>query len=162
MKSEMVSNEFEPVIFPDSRLLILGSLPSVQSRKQGFYYLHPKNRFWMVLSELFGDDFVQAQTSEKIICLKKHRIALYDVIVSCRIVGSSDQSIQPIQVSNIPALIQGTSIDRIYLNGQKAADLYRRFFPDHQTHAMRLPSTSPANASWSLSRLIEAWRVICE
>lgn len=148
------------MIFPDSQKLILGSFPSVTSREGGFYYLHPQNRFWRVLSELFDVDFVGANRNEKITLLKQQRIALSDVVRSGRIDGSADHSIRQIQASDIPSLIKGTQIDRFYLNGNKAYELFLHNFPEYHDKAVKLPSTSPANAAWKLHDLVEAWQVI--
>ncbi|MBQ6583302.1 MAG: DNA-deoxyinosine glycosylase [Mogibacterium sp.] len=149
---------FGPFCDAESRILILGSFPSVRSREQGFYYAHPQNRFWKVLAALAGTD-VPGTLEEKKRFLTRHHIALYDVIERCRIEGSSDSSITDVQVTDLRPILQMSAVDgRIYVNGGKAAELYDRYqLPLLETEAIRLPSTSPANARFSLEDLIRIW-----
>lgn len=155
-------NPFEPVFNEHSRILVLGSFPSVRSREIGFYYGHPQNRFWRMMPIIFHDAY-PAATEERRAFALRHGIALWDVLCSCEIVGSSDQSIRNAVPNDISALLAQSSIQRVYLNGQRAYAIYRRL----QQHAcglagIPLPSTSAANAAWSLERLVEAWRVIAD
>lgn len=155
-----VSHTFTPVWDERSRILILGSFPSVRSREQGFYYGHPQNRFWKVLAAVTGGSVPQT-IEEKRAFLLEQRIAIWDVIDSCEIQGSSDSSIRNVVPSDIAGLLRDSGILRVYVNGGKAAELYEKYtLPVTGIPAVKLPSTSPANAAWSLERLIAAWRVI--
>lgn len=162
MEYEHIVHSFEPVYDKASEILILGTLPSVKSRENNFYYGHKQNRFWKVLATLLKEP-VPDTIEEKKAMLLAHRIALWDVIQSCDIKGSSDSSIKNVQPTDIGMILEKTNITRIYANGNKAGQLYKRYqFPVTGIEAMVLPSTSPANAAWSLDRLCEAWRVILE
>jgi hypoxanthine-DNA glycosylase len=162
MEYEHIVHSFEPVYDKDSEILILGTLPSVKSRENNFYYGHKQNRFWKVLATLLKEP-VPDTIEEKKAMLLAHRIALWDVIQSCDIKGSSDSSIKNVQPTDIGMILEKTNITRIYANGNKAGQLYKRYqFPVTGIEAMVLPSTSPANAAWSLERLCEAWYVILE
>lgn len=156
----MIIHPIAPVYDTDSRVLILGSFPSLKSRESNFFYGHPQNRFWRVLAALYGAS-VPVSVSEKISFLKSHQIALWDVIHSCEITGSSDSSIRNVIPNDLSPVFSAASIKAIYTNGKTADRLYRRYLLPHtQIPAVCLPSTSPANASWSLDRLIEAWSQI--
>lgn len=162
MEYEHIVHSFEPVYDKDSEILILGTLPSVKSRENNFYYGHKQNRFWKVLATLLKEP-VPDTIEEKKAMLLAHRIALWDVIQSCDIKGSSDSSIKNVQPTDIGMILEKTNITRIYANGNKAGQLYKRYqFPVTGIEAMVLPSTSPTNAAWSLERLCEAWHVILE
>lgn len=162
MEYEHIVHSFEPVYDKDSEILILGTLPSVKSRENNFYYGHKQNRFWKVLATLLKEP-VPDTIEEKKAMLLAHRIALWDVIQSCDIKGSSDSSIKNVQPTDIGMILEKTNITRIYANGNKAGQLYKRYqFPVTGIEAMVLPSTSPANAAWSLERLCEVWYVILE
>ncbi|MDD5922600.1 MAG: DNA-deoxyinosine glycosylase [Eubacteriales bacterium] len=161
-KEEKIIHPFPPIFDAESRILILGSFPSVKSREQKFYYGHPRNRFWSVTSAVFSEE-VPGTVDEKKQFLRRNHIAVWDVIHSCRITGSSDASIRDVKVNDItPLLCQSQIGSRIYTNGAAAWNLYRKYIrtdPDIPD-AVKLPSTSPANAAWSLERLIEAWKII--
>ena len=160
MEYEHIVHSFEPVYDKDSEILILGTLPSVKSRENNFYYGHKQNRFWKVLATLLKEP-VPETIEEKKVMLLAHRIALWDVIQSCDIKGSSDSSIKNVQPTDIGMILEKTNITRIYANGNKAGQLYKRYqFPVTGIEATVLPSTSPANAAWSLARLCEAWKTI--
>lgn len=162
MEYEHIVHSFEPVYDKASEILILGTLPSVKSRENNFYYGHKQNRFWKVLATLLKEP-VPDTIEEKKAMLLARRIALWDVIQSCDIKGSSDSSIKNVQPTDIGMILEKTNITRIYANGNKAGQLYKRYqFPVTGIEAMVLPSTSPANAAWSLERLCEAWQVILE
>lgn len=162
MEYEHIVHSFEPVYDKASEILILGTLPSVKSRENNFYYGHKQNRFWKVLATLLKEP-VPDTIEEKKAMLLAHRIALWDVIQSCDIKGSSDSSIKNVQPTDIGMILEKTNITRIYANGNKAGQLYKRYqFPVTGIEAMVLPSTSLANAAWSLERLCEAWHVILE
>ena len=162
MEYEHIVHSFEPVYDKDSEILILGTLPSVKSRENNFYYGRKQNRFWKVLATLLKEP-VPDTIEEKKAMLLAHRIALWDVIQSCDIKGSSDSSIKNVQPTDIGMILEKTNVTQIYANGNKAGQLYKRYqFPVTGIEATVLPSTSPANAAWSFDRLCEAWRVILE
>ena len=157
---ERLTHTFEPVFNKDSKILILGSFPSVKSRENNFYYGHPQNRFWKVLAGVLKKDVPQT-IEEKKAFLLEHRIAVWDVIESCTIIGSSDSSIKDVVVNDFSKVLENSEIKTIYVNGGKAYELYHKY-AEKQTgiQAVKLPSTSPANAAWNLERLCEAWKVI--
>ena len=160
MKDEEQIHPFPPVYDENSRILILGSFPSVASRQAGFYYGHPQNRFWRVIAAVTGEE-PPRDIPEKLALLKKHGIALWDSVHSCRIEGSADASIRGAAPNDIPALLNKTHIGRIFCNGKTAWNCYNKFVLSQTgIKAEALPSTSAANASWSLERLIEAWSAI--
>lgn len=152
-----VSHPFEPVYNAQSRILILGSFPSVRSREIGFYYGHPQNRFWPLMARLFQQPRIPQSTEERRALVLAHGVALWDVIDSCQITGSSDASIRNAVVNDIPGLLSRTQIQHIFCNGKQAFTLFQKHFDLPVT---LLPSTSAANAAWSLDRLSEAWQVI--
>jgi len=158
--SDRKIHEIEPVFDRNSEILILGSFPSVKSREAGFFYHHPQNRFWKILSALTGDDFL-TDIEEKKHLLLKHHIAVWDVIASCNIKGSSDSSITDVLPADIGKIVRESKITKIFTNGNKADSLYKKYiYPDIKIEAIKLPSTSPANAAYSLDRLLEEWRKI--
>lgn len=146
---------FAPIVPPDARVLILGSFPSVKSREEGFYYSHPRNRFWQVLSDIFDAD-TPVSIPERISFLQSRRIALWDVCAACDVTASADASIRGVVPNDIPGLLAAAEIRAIFTNGTTADTLFRRHFPG--LCAVKLPSTSPANAAWSREKLTEAWR----
>ncbi|NJP40224.1 DNA-deoxyinosine glycosylase [Oscillospiraceae bacterium HV4-5-C5C] len=149
-----------PVYDAESRILILGSFPSVKSRQSGFYYGHPQNRFWPLLARLL-QTAAPTTIAEKQALLLRHRIALWDTLASCSIMGSCDSSIQDTVPSNLQPILRQAAIRQIFVNGQAAARFYRRYQqPLTGLTAIRLPSTSPANAAWTFDRLCEAWSVL--
>ena len=140
-----VNHEFGPYINKDSRVLILGSIPSLKSRDYGFYYMHKQNRFWKVISDIFDDKFPDSLSDKKEF-LRKNKIALWDVLESCDIEGSSDSSIKNPKVNDIKSLILGTDIKYIFVTGKKAFDLYNKYcFKSVGIEGIYLPSTSGAN-----------------
>ncbi len=154
----MIIHPIEPVYDKDSKILILGSFPSVKSRETGFYYGHPQNRFWKVLASLFNEDLPHSNEDKKEFLLRNH-IAVWDVIGSCEIEGSSDSSIRNAVVNDIDQILQRADIIKICVNGKTAERIYNRYIRSViGREAVCLPSTSPANAAWSLDRLTEAWR----
>ncbi|MBQ8556672.1 MAG: DNA-deoxyinosine glycosylase [Clostridia bacterium] len=153
-----LDHPFPPVVDTDCRILILGSFPSVKSRADGFFYGHPQNRFWRMLAGVFRED-VPASTGEKRALLLRHHIALWDVIASCEITGSSDASVKDAAAVDIARVLEHAPIERIICNGALAGKLYARHLQDVTgLEATVLPSTSPANAAWSLERLTAAWK----
>ncbi len=160
MADSLVVHPFDPIYDPTSKILILGSVPSVLSRHNGFYYGNPQNRFWRVMARLFGQTLPASDAERRQLLLANH-VALWDVIGTCRIQGSSDASITEPVPNDLNGLIQPLSIQRIYCNGRAAARFYEDYRKQHGTMpCVVLPSTSPANARYSLDDLIRSWQVI--
>ena len=158
--AEQLVHPFPPTWDEHSEILILGSFPSVKSREMAYFYGHPQNRFWRVVAALYEDNTPQT-VEERHAFLLRHHIALWDVIASCTIVGSSDSSIRDAVPNDIRPILAGAPIREIYTNGQTAFRLYRKYLlPEIGREAVCLPSTSPANAAWSLDRLLSAWSAI--
>lgn len=158
MKVSYEEHTFMPVYNKASKILILGSFPSVKSREAGFYYHHPQNRFWKVIAGLTEESIPETIEEKKKILLQ-HNIAIWDVIKSCEIIGSSDSSIKEVVPADIESILQKSQIEKIYANGGKAYQLYMKYiFPNTKRDIIKLPSTSPANASYSLERLLEIWK----
>ena len=151
-----------PVYDKDSRILILGSFPSVKSREQQFFYGHKQNRFWRVMANVLECE-VPEDIPQKRSMLIRHHVAVWDVIASCEITGSSDASIRNVQPNDLSAILSLADIRAVYTNGAKAHQLYQKYiYPVNGREAYPLPSTSPANAAYSLDRLTDAWKVIRE
>lgn len=158
MEYQNIKHTFEPVYDENSRILILGTFPSVKSRENQFYYGHPQNRFWKVIAELTGSSLPESIKEKKKLLLET-RIAIWDVIASCSITGSSDSSIRDVEVNDIPSLLKKSQISTIYGNGAKACELYDRYVREQTgKEIVKLPSTSPANAVFCLERLCREWR----
>ncbi len=154
----MLLHPLNPIYDDQSRILILGSFPSVKSRETAFYYGHPQNRFWKLLSAIYGEA-VPTDIAEKTAFLHRHQIALWDVIGSCDINGSADASIKNVAPNDIPSLLRQAPIRRILLNGKAAARYYQALLaPAIDKEVRALPSTSPANAACRLPDLIAAWQ----
>ena len=143
-----IVHPFAPVMDARCTVLILGSVPSVRSVEEGFYYMHPKNRFWPVIGTLTGEDYAAMN--------------LYDAVYECDIMLSSDSKAKNIVPADIPALIGGTRVQRIFCNGALSYATLVKYHPSLEPMAEKLPSTSPANASYNMPRLIAAWQKICE
>ena len=160
MDYQTITQPFEPVWDMQSEILILGSFPSVLSRKNAFYYGNPQNRFWKMLAGIYGEA-VPESIEEKCALILSHHLAVWDVIESCEIIGSSDSSIRNVVPADIAGLMKKAPIKTIICNGGKSYEVYRRY-QEAQTgiRAIKLPSTSPANAAWSLERLINTWAEI--
>lgn len=141
--SELVQG-FDPVYDKDSKVLILGSFPSVKSRRVEFYYGNPQNRFWRVVCSYFGES-VPESTESKREFLKRRNIALWDIVTECRIVGSQDATIKNFKVADLKTLLQNSKIGFIILNGSKAFSIFREHYTDIHTGYCKVPSTSPAN-----------------
>lgn len=160
MTSEHLIHTIPPIYDGNSKILILGSFPSVKSREVSFYYGHPQNRFWRVLAAVLGCA-VPSSNEEKTALLQSHNIALWDVIKSCDIVGSSDSSIKNVVPNDIGAILSACSIRQIYSNGKTSEKLFNKYIKDTVGRdTVALPSTSPANASYNLERLTDSWSVI--
>lgn len=155
-------HNIDPVYDKNSQILILGSFPSVKSREQQFFYGHKQNRFWRVLAGVLNC-MVPENVEQKRAMLLMHHVALWDVIASCEITGSSDASIHNVQPNDLSCIFNVADIQAIYTNGSKAYQLYQKYIlATNGREAYPLPSTSPANAGYSLDRLVEAWSVIGE
>ncbi len=162
MDYEHIIHSFDPVFDKNSRILIMGSMPSVKSRECGFYYGHPRNRFWTVISAITGSPLPHS-TEDKKKLLLDHGIAIWDTAAECDIIGSSDQKIKNVVPTDLRIITDKCNIEAIFANGAAAANMYRKY----QKHTlgkeiMILPSTSPANAAWSTERLIKEWSKIRE
>ncbi len=162
MEAGLVTHEFDAFFDKDSRVLILGTIPSPKSREQGFYYGHPQNRFWKVLADVLDEEFPQTVEERKGF-LKRNHIALWDVLESCEIKGASDVSIRNARPNDMNRILQEADIRAIFATGAKAAQLYKKLcFPECGVEAVRLPSTSPANCGCSYEKLREAYSQICD
>ena len=153
----MITHPIEPVYDSKSKILILGSFPSVKSREYGFFYGHPQNRFWSVIAALCNAAVPQSINEKKELLLN-HGIALWDVIYSCEILGSADSTIRNPVPTDLSKIIKTGNIQLIATNGKMADKLYNRFqLRSTNITPVCLPSTSPANAAWLLERLTEEW-----
>ena len=155
----MVIHNIPPVYDKNSKILILGSFPSVKSREAAFFYGHPQNRFWKVLSGVLEDKCPET-TADKRAFLLKHNIAVWDVLGKCDIEGSADSTIKNAAPNDISIILKNADIKKIFVNGGAAERFFLKYHMDLE--AYRLPSTSPANAAYSLKRLIEEWGIIKE
>lgn len=164
-ESHHSGEEFESIVHPfpafyqkDSIILILGSFPSVKSREENFFYGHPQNRFWKMLAKIFEEDFPETREKKKEF-LKKHKLAVWDVIHSCKIKGSSDSSIQDVIPNDLTEILDYSPIQKIICNGATSHKYYRKYQEKELGKAaVVMPSTSPANATYSLERLVEIWK----
>lgn len=157
---EHVKHEIAPIYDKDSKILILGSFPSVKSREANFFYHHPQNRFWKLLSSLCGEECPQTVTDKKSFLLRNH-IAVWDVIASCEIEGSSDSSIKNVIPNNFQEFLSTANILQIFCNGTTSYNLYKKHVEKLTAReAIKLPSTSPANAAFSLQKLEQHWAII--
>lgn len=157
---ERIEHPFGPLFNENSKVLILGSFPSVKSREQNFFYGHPQNRFWKVIAAVFRQPLPQTIEEKKQLILDS-RLALWDSIASCEITGSSDSSIRNAEPNDLGIILNHCEIERIYCNGRKSFELYQKYIKGQtRREAVCLPSTSPANAQWTLEKLIRAWSVI--
>lgn len=153
-------HEIPPVYDENSRVLILGSFPSVKSREGRFFYHHPQNRFWKVISAVLGVPVPTSVEEKKKMLLSGH-LAVWDVTASCTIAGSSDSSIRDVVPNDISHILMEADIRQIFCNGTASYNLYRKYIlPMTGREAVKLPSTSPANAAWGLMRLTEEWSQI--
>lgn len=158
MEYQSLKHTFEPVFDAESRILILGSFPSVKSRENNFFYGHPQNRFWKVMASVL-DMNVPVTIDEKKKMLLENHVAVWDVIASCSIQGSSDTSIKDVAVNDFSKILENSKVERIYVNGGKAYELYHKYAEKVTgIKAAKLPSTSPANAAWNLEKLTKAWK----
>ena len=155
-----IEHPIPPLFDAQSRVLILGSFPSVKSREARFFYGHPQNRFWRLTARLLGEA-EPVSVEEKKAMILRHHLALWDVIRSCTVTGSSDSSIRDVTPNDLRVILDNSRVERIFCNGATAYRLYQRYlFPQTGIAAEKLPSTSPANAAWSPDRLEQAWAAI--
>ena len=160
MQPQSIIHPFPPLFDENSKTLILGSFPSVKSRESMFFYGHPQNRFWKVLTIIFNQPIPQTIEAKKRLVLD-NGLALWDSIHSCTVIGSSDSSIKDVIPNDIRDIIQNSNINRIFCNGALSHKMYMKYiFPDTGIKAVKLPSTSPANATFSLEKLVEEWKMI--
>ena len=154
----MIVHPIEPVFDKDSEILILGGFPSVKSRESGFFYGHPQNRFWRVISAVYNERCPITIDEKRSFLLRNH-VAIWDVIASCDITGSADSSIKNVCANNLSVILDKADIRAIFVNGRTAEKMYVRYIePETNRAAICLPSTSPANAAWSLEKLIAEWK----
>ena len=157
-----VNHSFPIFINSESKVLILGSFPSVKSRELDFYYMHKQNRFYKVLSNLFNEDFYNVDINKKKELLNKYNIALYDVIESCEIENSNDETIKNVEPSSIKEYIKDTNVKHIFINGNKAKELFIKYNKDLLDITSFLPSSSARNARYNLDKLVEEYKIIKE
>lgn len=152
-----VKHTFKPIYNKESKILILGSIPSVKSRENNFYYGHSKNRFWDLIAKIYNEK-IPVSVDEKTDLILRNNLAIYDVIKICDIEGSSDSSIKNAEINDINTIINESSISKIIFNGNKAYELYKKYETNKFTNLVNLPSTSPANARFSFDKLFEIWK----
>ena len=161
-KYETIIHPLEPLYNEQSKILILGSFPSVKTREYGFFYGHPQNRFWKLMERIFEVDLNTTIEYRKKFLLE-HKIALYDSIYQCDIIGSSDSSIKNVVASNLSKIVQNSNIEQVFCNGKASFKCYEKYQQQNlKIKATKLPSTSPANARYSLDDLFEQWKVIAK
>lgn len=158
MEYQSLKHTFDPVFDEESKILILGSFPSVKSRENQFFYGHPQNRFWKVMANVLNWEVPETIEEKKEMLLTNH-VAVWDVIASCSIIGSSDTSIKDVVVNDFSRILENSKVEHIYVNGGKAYELYHKYAEKITgMKAVKLPSTSPANAAWNLEKLQKAWK----
>ena len=162
MREESVIHPIPPLYDENCKILILGSFPSVKSREAMFFYGHPQNRFWKLMAALFEEAYPQTIEEKKALVLK-HHIAMWDTIRSCTITGSSDSSIKDVVPNDLSVILDNSRVERIFCNGATSYRLYMKYiYPTTGVKAVKLPSTSPANAAFNLERLLTEWSMIKE
>jgi len=157
---QIIVHPIAPTFNEHSRVLILGSFPSVKSREMMYFYGHPQNRFWKIMAALFGETVPETVTEREAFLLR-NRVAVWDSIRQCTITGSSDASIRDVIPNDLSPILDAAPIEQIFCNGKKSWDMYHRYIePETGRKAICLPSSSPANAAWSLEKLTQAWSII--
>lgn len=163
MEPQRQVHTIPPFYDENARILVLGSFPSVKSRETGFFYGHPQNRYWKMMAAIFSDGpdvTVPITIPEKKEFLRTHHIAMWDTIASCVITGSSDSSVRDVVPNDIRGILRAAPIRKIFCNGATSWRLYQKYIlPVTGREAVKMPSTSPANAAWSLERLEDAWKI---
>lgn len=156
----MIVHPIPPLYCKESETLILGSFPSVKSREAEFFYGHPQNRFWAVVARVFGEEKPLTVEEKKELILS-NKLALWDVIAQCEIQGSADSTITDVTANDLSVIIENSNVKRIFVNGKTAEKYYKKYtYPKTGIKAICLPSTSPANAAWSIEKLVEEWKTI--
>ena len=162
MEYRHIIHPFPPLYDKRSKVLILGSLPSVKSREQMFFYGHPQNRFWPMMADLLGEPRPGTVEEKRTMALA-HHLAMWDTIYSCDIKGSSDSSIRNVCPTDLRQIIEGSQVKHVFCNGSTSGAYYRKYQENELgIKAVVLPSTSPANAAWSMERLKDEWKVVLE
>lgn len=162
MQAQTIIHPIPPLVDADCKILILGSFPSVKSREAMFFYGHPQNRYWKLIARLFNEDCPETIEQKKQLALSRH-IAMWDTIRSCTITGSSDSSIRDVVPNDLSVILDHSRVNRIFCNGATSYKLYMKYiYPATRIEAVKLPSTSPANAAFTLDRLTKEWSVIKE
>ena len=156
----MIVHPIPPLFNAESEVLILGSFPSVKSRESAFFYGHPQNRFWAVIAEIFSTE-KPVTVEEKKELILSNKLALWDVIAQCEIEGSADSTITDVTANDLSVILENSNVKRIFVNGKTAEKYYNKYtYPKTGIKAVCLPSTSPANAAWSVEKLVEKWKII--
>lgn len=159
---QTIVHPLEPVYNKNSKILILGSFPSIKTREYGFFYGHPQNRFWPLMEELFKIE-IKDDIGEKRKFLFDHEIGLYDAIYQCEIIGSADSTIRNAVPTNLKEIIRNSNINKVFCNGTASFNTYKKYQEELTgLPAIKLPSTSPANARYRLGDLLAKWEVILE
>lgn len=160
LQTESVTHNFAPIFDKNSKVLMLGTMPSPKSREVGFYYGHPRNRFWKVMAQLCGEELPETK-EEKTAFALRNKIAVWDVLAGCEIKGADDSSIRNPRANDLDVILKHADIRAVFTTGTKAAQLYKRYcFPQTGMAAFGLPSPSPANCSISDEALVQAYMVI--
>ena len=156
----MIVHPIPPLFNQESETLILGSFPSVKSREAAFFYGHPQNRFWAVVAEIFGAE-KPVTVEEKKELILSNKLALWDVIAQCEIEGSADSTITDVTANDLSIILENSNVKRIFVNGKTAEKYYNKYtYPKTGIKTICLPSTSPANAAWSIEKLVDKWKII--
>lgn len=171
---ETILHDIKPVWNEESIVLLLGTMPSPASRSAGFFYMHPQNRFWKVVPEIFGEtlkfsnntDEREAAILERCEFLLRHKLALWDVLSSCEIQGAADSSIKNAKPNNFTELFEKSEIRHVFCTGKTSFNFWKKFCAAQYEERFGLtceclPSTSPANAAWSIERLVAEYQKIC-
>lgn len=159
---ETIVHPFGPLYDTESKILILGSLPSAKSREQHFFYGHPQNRYWPLIAKLLGESKPETIEEKKQMVLR-HHIAMWDTIYSCEIIGASDSSIRNVVPTDLKAVVKNSKIKHVFCNGKTSGNYYHKYQEKELgIPAIVLPSTSPANAAWNMQRLEESWKQILD
>lgn len=154
--NELLTHPFKPFFDENSKILILGSFPSVKSREDGFYYQHPRNRFWRILENLFETKL--PNITQQQIFLKEKNIALWDILASCKIKNSDDKTISYAKANDINLILTQAEIKAIFTTGQSAYNFFKKFYPN--LNAIALPSSSPANLNFSFEKLLQSYKIL--
>lgn len=162
MEPKKTVHPIPPLYNENSEKLILGSFPSIKSREAMFFYGHPQNRFWKLIAKIF-DEETPNTIEEKTKLILTHNLSLWDSIHSCVITGSSDSSVKDVVANNLSVILNNSRVGQIYCNGALSHKMYMKYiYPQTKIKAVKLPSTSPANAAFSIDRLYEQWKIIAE